>query len=53
MFSSFNWDDPHQVLLTLAAVVESNMGGSSGAVGRLTVLIMHGKLFLSRFITCS
>ena len=31
-FSAFVWDDPRQVLLTLAAAVESAMGGTSGAV---------------------
>ena len=29
---SFVWDDARQVLLSLAAAVESDMGGSSGAV---------------------
>ena len=31
-FALFPWDDPSQVLLSLAAGVESDMGGSSGAV---------------------
>lgn len=29
---TFVWDDGKQVLLSLAAAVESDMGGSSGAV---------------------
>jgi dihydroxyacetone kinase len=30
--SSIDWDDPQQALLSLASIVEKNMGGSSGAV---------------------
>ena len=30
--SSIEWDDPQQALLSLASIVEKNMGGSSGAV---------------------
>ena len=29
---SIHWDDPQQALLSLATIVENNMGGSSGAV---------------------
>ena len=30
--SSIDWDNPQQALLSLASIVENNMGGSSGAV---------------------
>ena len=30
--SSIDWDDPQQALLSLASIVEKNIGGSSGAV---------------------
>ena len=30
--SSIDWDDPQQALLSLASIIEKNMGGSSGAV---------------------
>ena len=30
--SSIDWDNPQQALLSLAAIIEKNMGGSSGAV---------------------
>ena len=30
--NSIMWDEPQQALLSLAAIVENSMGGSSGAV---------------------
>lgn len=31
---TMNWDEPEKVLLSLAAALESDMGGSSGAVSQ-------------------
>lgn len=48
-FPAIVWDDPHQVLLTLAAAVESDMGGSSGAVS--SVFRIHYSFDLHPFIS--
>ncbi len=37
--STINWDNPKHVLLSLAAAVETHMGGTSGAVSYSTRLL--------------
>ena len=49
--SSIDWDNPQQALLSLASIVENNMGGSSGAVNTLILKIFVVTLFFF-FLPC-
>lgn len=53
-----NWNSPRKALLSLAGLVESHMGGTSGAVRKKRLFcyqqsILHNVSLCSRFMLCS